>query len=97
MWAGSYLPTDVDGMLAYLLKNGNGVPGDMNGLGKDILNLASDHFLRPKARAALFQVAAKIPGLAVVKNAKDGAGRSGVGIAWARNCATRGKPDPAKV
>ncbi|SDW42403.1 hypothetical protein SAMN05421504_101541 [Amycolatopsis xylanica] len=76
------LPTDADAMLAYLLKNHSGAEGDVNALGKDVASLANERYLRPAARAALFRAAAKVPGLSVVENAKDGIGRLGIGITW---------------
>ncbi|WP_370949182.1 CU044_5270 family protein [Amycolatopsis sp. cg5] len=76
------LPTDPDEMLAYLLKNHSGADGDVNALGKDVASLANERYLRPAARAALFRAAAKVPGLSVVENAKDGIGRLGIGITW---------------
>ncbi|MFD8495246.1 CU044_5270 family protein [Amycolatopsis sp. NPDC059657] len=76
------LPTDPDAMLAYLLKNHSGAEGDVNALGKDVASLANERYLRPAARAALFRAAAKVPGLSVVENAKDGMGRLGIGITW---------------
>lgn len=76
------LPTDADAMLAYLNKHCGGKPGDANALGKCVLDLVENHYLRPQARAALFQAAAKIPGLRMVADATDGAGRPGVAIAW---------------
>jgi hypothetical protein len=76
------LPTDADAMLAYLNKHHSGNPGDVNAMGKDVLDLAERHYLRPPARAALFGAAARIPRLRMVPEATDGAGRPGVGVAW---------------
>lgn len=76
------LPTTVDGMLSYLDANASGMPGDVNARGKDVLFLISESYLRPAARAALYEAAARVPGLQTVPNAKDGAGRPGIGITW---------------
>lgn len=73
------LPTTPDGVLAYL---GKQTDGSTNGMAKELLTLAGDHWLRPATRAALFQAGAKIPGVRVVEHATDGAGRPGVGITW---------------
>jgi hypothetical protein len=78
----SDLPTDVEGMIAYLHRNDNGKAGDANAMGKDILFMMDGHYLRPRSQAVLFEAAAKMPGLRVVKNITDAAGRPGVGIAW---------------
>jgi hypothetical protein len=75
------LPTDADAMLAYLNEH-SGKPGDANAMGKDVLDLAANHYLRPRARAALFQAAARIPRLRMVPEATDAAGRPGIAIAW---------------
>jgi hypothetical protein len=45
-------------------------------MGKDVLALTDEHYLRPQSRAALFEAATKVPGLKVVEHAVDGAGRS---------------------
>lgn len=76
------LPTTVDGMLAYLDANASGSPGDVNARGKDVLFLISESYLRPAARAALYEAAARVPGLRTVPDATDGAGRRGIGITW---------------
>jgi hypothetical protein len=64
--------------------------GDVNALGKDLFGLASESYLRPQSRAALFEAAAKIPGLAAVDDVNDAAGRPGIGISW--STANKGKP-----
>jgi hypothetical protein len=76
------LPTNADDMLAYLNRHHSGRTGDANAMGKDILELIGWHYLRPQARAALFEAAGRIPGLRVVRPATDGGGRTGIGIAW---------------
>ncbi|MGK5741248.1 CU044_5270 family protein [Micromonospora sp. URMC 103] len=76
------LPTDADAMLDYLKQNLGGEPGDPNAMGKTVHDLIAEKYLRPPARAALFQAAVKIPGLRAVPDVKDGAGRPGIGINW---------------
>ncbi|WP_198940176.1 CU044_5270 family protein [Micromonospora sp. CB01531] len=76
------LPTDVDSMPEYLNKNHSREAGDANAMGKDVLALIGENHLRPQSQAALFQVAARIPGIRAVPDVKDGAGRPGIGIAW---------------
>ncbi|GAB3008692.1 CU044_5270 family protein [Saccharothrix stipae] len=78
----SDLPTDVDGMLAYLDANASGAPGSVNARGKDVLSLINESMLPPLSRAALYEAAARVPGLSVVPDARDAAGRPGVGISW---------------
>ncbi|MCE6994675.1 CU044_5270 family protein [Saccharothrix sp. S26] len=78
----SDLPTDVDAMLAYLDANASGAPGSVNARGKDILSLINEYLLPPLSRAALYEAATRIPGLSVVQDARDAAGRPGVGITW---------------
>ncbi|MEU4769149.1 CU044_5270 family protein [Actinosynnema sp. NPDC023794] len=78
----SDLPTDVDGMLAHLDANAGGEPGSVNSRGKDVLSLVNESLLPPLSRAALYEAAARVPGLAVVPDARDAAGRPGVGITW---------------
>jgi hypothetical protein len=76
------LPTDADAMLVYLNRNHSGRPGDANAMGKDILVLMEQHYLRPQSRAALFDAAARVPGLRVVRDVTDPAGRPGIEITW---------------
>lgn len=76
------LPTDAGAMLQYLYRRYAGEPGDANAIGKGILFLLKDHYLRPQARAAVFDAAAAVPGLSVVEHTTDGVGRPGIGIAW---------------
>ncbi|QQQ74645.1 CU044_5270 family protein [Saccharothrix sp. 6-C] len=78
----SDLPTDVDGMLAHLDANASGEPGSVNARGKDVLALINESLLPPLTRAALYEAAARVPGLSVVRDARDAAGRPGVGITW---------------
>ncbi|MGW0432469.1 CU044_5270 family protein [Micromonospora sp. NPDC003197] len=83
------LPTDAAAMKAYLLKNASG-EGEANSIAKDVASLAAD-YLRPQSRAALYEAAATVPGLRVVKDATDSMGRSGIGIAWPTKTADGGK------
>jgi hypothetical protein len=78
------LPSDVEGILAYLRKRNTQESADVrtNSTAKDIWYLSSGHYLRSAQRAALYRAAAKIPGLRAVEGAKDAAGRKGTGIAW---------------
>ncbi|TQM83990.1 hypothetical protein FHX81_6425 [Saccharothrix saharensis] len=78
----SDLPTDVDGMLAYLDANASGESGSVNARGKDVLGLIDESMLSPLTRAALYDAAARVPGLSVVPDARDAAGRPGLGITW---------------
>ncbi|GAA4578943.1 CU044_5270 family protein [Micromonospora coerulea] len=75
------MPTDATAMGAYLAEHRSGEPGSVNAAGKDVLYLA-ESYLRPASRAALYEAAAAVPGLRAVENVTDGAGRSGIGIAW---------------
>ncbi|PWI05653.1 hypothetical protein DIZ27_38115 [Streptomyces sp. NWU339] len=78
------LPTDPDALLKHL----KGGPGVLQGdrltetvfeyVGA-ILDQAS---LLPDLSAALYQAVAKLPGVRVVENAKDGAGRTGIGLTY---------------
>jgi len=76
------LPTTADAMLAYL----NGQPGaqkdNATAMGKDVYNLAYEQVLPPASYAALFEAAARVPGLTALDHVTDGAGRPGVGITF---------------
>ncbi|MFI6031720.1 CU044_5270 family protein [Amycolatopsis magusensis] len=78
------VPETPEAVLEWLDRNHSGEPGDVNALGKDILGLLNEYYLRPAARAALLEAATRIPGLEAVKGATDAAGRPGIGITWER-------------
>jgi hypothetical protein len=80
----SDLPTDVDHMLEYLKANSSGEAGDPGAIGKDISDWIAESYVRPAALAALFEAAARLPGLTLVGDVTDGAGRHGTGIEWSR-------------
>ncbi|HEX4721247.1 MAG TPA: CU044_5270 family protein [Pseudonocardiaceae bacterium] len=75
------LPTSPDALLRYL-SNGRtfdpSQPSELNQVGKAIGELFTDSYVLPSKRAAVFEAAAKIPGLQVVPNAPGGA----IGVAW---------------
>jgi hypothetical protein len=79
------LPTDSAHMLTYLDQQAKGGTDTTNSRAKNILELAG-RYLRPATQAALFEAASKVPGLTLVKDAKDAAGRPGVGISWPSGC-----------
>lgn len=71
------LPADTAGMRAYL----EGKPNDFDIL----LHFAiQEKYVSPRSMAALFEVMADFPGLEIVEDATDGAGRHGVGLTWAQ-------------
>jgi len=70
-------PTSTPSMVAYL-KRHYGAAG-ANGMGKGIMFLLADHYLRPAARAALFNAATEVAGLHLVAAP---VGSSAVGIGW---------------
>ncbi|MEV6830005.1 CU044_5270 family protein [Amycolatopsis sp. NPDC051102] len=76
------LPTTADAMLAYLEAVPADRKGDVNSMGKDVYGLAYEQVLPPASYAALFEAAARVPGLTAVDHVTDGAGRPGVGITW---------------
>ncbi len=70
-------------MLAYLKnENKKSERQDVSIYGKNIFGLAAEQYLSPASYAALFQAAAKVPGLQALDHVTDGAGRPGVGITW---------------
>ncbi|MEU7531035.1 CU044_5270 family protein [Saccharothrix sp. NPDC042600] len=85
------LPTTADAMLAYLDANASGGPGNVNARGKDVMGLAGS-LLKPDSKAALFEAAAKVEGLEVVRDTRDTTGRPAVGIEWPAPVAPGDKP-----
>lgn len=75
------LPTDAATMREYLTNLPSG-DDKTNSLGKNILSLVSEDYVPPASLAALFEAVAGLDGLEIVPNAKDGAGRPGVGVSW---------------
>lgn len=75
------LPTEAAAMSQYL----TALPGGedkTNSLGKNILSLVAENYVSSASLAALFEAVAGFDGLEVVQDAKDGAGRPGVGVTW---------------
>ena len=82
-----HLPTTTQAMLAYLRRDAGGDAGRtpetvLNSLAKTVLSLSGESYVRPRSRAALCEAAAKLPGMQVIPDAVDGAGRHGLGVAW---------------
>ncbi|MDQ7802260.1 CU044_5270 family protein [Amycolatopsis sp. A133] len=75
------LPTDADAMLAYLHKSTYGEGDTLHDLGNEVVALAGG-YLRPAARAALYEAVAKVPGLVARADAQGAAGRPVLGITW---------------
>ncbi|MDQ7805431.1 CU044_5270 family protein [Amycolatopsis sp. A133] len=74
------LPTTADAMLAYLYDKESDRDGRATYIGKAVYNLAYEQVLQPASYAALFEAAARVPGLTALDHVTDGAGRPGVGI-----------------
>ncbi|MCZ4510402.1 CU044_5270 family protein [Streptomyces sp. ActVer] len=80
------LPTDPEGMYRWLygLEPGERASGkraaDVKAYEK-VATLLTSQLLPPKTAAALYRAAARIPGLFVVNDARDAAGRRGVAVA----------------
>ncbi|MEU0797682.1 CU044_5270 family protein [Amycolatopsis sp. NPDC005961] len=74
------LPTTADAMLAYLYGKEADRDGRATYIGKAVYTLAYEQVLQPASYAALFEAAAKVPGLTALDHVTDGAGRPGVGI-----------------
>jgi hypothetical protein len=77
------LPTDPDALLEkiYAGTKGEGQTKESAALEK-IGDMLPDATLLPELDAALYRAAAKIPGVAVVTDAKDYTGRSGIGLSF---------------
>jgi hypothetical protein len=74
------LPTTADAMLAYLYAKEADRDGRATYIGKAVYGLACEQALQPASYAALFEAAARVPGLTALDHVTDGAGRPGVGI-----------------
>ncbi|MFI6933787.1 CU044_5270 family protein [Streptomyces sp. NPDC050287] len=78
------LPTDPDALLAeiYAGSKGEGDQTRQSAALETIGGMLADATLLPELDAALYRAAAKIPGVSVVDNAKDFAGRPGIGLTF---------------
>ncbi|WUG00759.1 CU044_5270 family protein [Streptomyces sp. NBC_00467] len=75
------LPTDPDGMLKWLHRvSENGKSEDQSTFTL-VGDLLGESLMPPDVSAALYRAAAKIPGVEVVEDTVDAAGRRGVGVA----------------
>ncbi|WP_433254201.1 CU044_5270 family protein [Streptosporangium sp. CA-135522] len=74
------LPDDAEGMRAHLYT------GDRGGNSKDeaawtaVGDMLRENYMPPAQRAALFKAVGTIPGVDVVQDAEDAAGRKGIGV-----------------
>jgi hypothetical protein len=86
------LPSDPAALITWVERRNPDENGgvNVNGVGKELLQLVNGHWLRPAQRAALYRAVGTIDGISLVPNAKDGAGRTGTGVAWA----TPGSAEP---
>ncbi|WP_330306520.1 MULTISPECIES: CU044_5270 family protein [unclassified Streptomyces] len=75
------LPTDPDRMLEWLHKNSHGGKSEDQNTFVLVGDLVGESLLPPDVAAALFRAAAKIPGVVVVPDSVDAAGRHGVAVA----------------
>lgn len=76
------LPTDTDAMYDYLYRNSHGgKPADHQAF-TTVGDLVRENYVPPKAMAAMFRAAARIPGTTVVRNVTDPAGRPGIAVAY---------------
>ncbi|SFB62233.1 hypothetical protein SAMN05216266_13026 [Amycolatopsis marina] len=73
------LPADAD---AIFHRIDTAYGDDVNAMAKEVLHLIDKSHTRSEVRAAIFEAATRIPGLTMVENATDAAGRTGTGITW---------------
>ncbi|MFI6476243.1 CU044_5270 family protein [Streptomyces sp. NPDC050516] len=79
------LPTDPDALLKRLYQGGKrGNPDDDWMAFKEINSLLSEQIAPSATSAALYKVAARIPGVELVPKANDADGRQGIAIAFTR-------------
>jgi hypothetical protein len=76
------LPTDPDALLARIRKDYRDKGRDVTTYGVIAMLFRDNQLIPPKTNAALYRALAKIPGVRVVENATDYAGRQGIGVAF---------------
>jgi hypothetical protein len=82
------LPTDVRGMLDYLYPKDVGKPQAPRAF-EAAADLLTEAYLQPATLAAVFGAVAKIPGVTVIGNVTDEAGRAGVAVSLKDASGTR--------
>jgi len=84
------LPTNPDALYAHLAAE---AAGNANGVSREMFTLIGDdlrnNYTTPAQRAALFDVAARLPGVELVGDVTDPAGRAGVAVAMVEQDMTR--------
>ncbi len=81
------LPTNADGMLRYLYRRADGMksPGNGNPRDQQAFTAAGDlireAYVPPASLAAVFEAVARIPGVRVIGDVTDQAGRAGIALA----------------
>jgi hypothetical protein len=75
------LPTEPERMLEYVYANSHGDNPRHQQAWITVGDLLRERLLPPEARAALFEAAARIPGVIVVRDSVDAAGRHGTAVA----------------
>ncbi|MFF4348784.1 CU044_5270 family protein [Streptomyces sp. NPDC001530] len=77
------LPTDPDALLKKVYDDTKDKDSINRGAALEMIgDMLDDATLLPEVDAALYRAAAKIPGVSVVENAKDLAGRPGIGLSF---------------
>ncbi|PAZ10932.1 hypothetical protein CLM62_38455 [Streptomyces sp. SA15] len=77
------LPTDPDALLKKIYADTKGQGPTHHGAALEMIgDMLDDATLLPEVGAALYRATAKIPGVSVVENAKDLAGRPGIGLTF---------------
>ena len=73
------LPTNPNTLLKYLRRHGKKVNDDLATAIGDVIR---ESIVPPAVAAALYRVAALLPGATLVRNAANAVGRHGIGVAW---------------
>ncbi|PWW52288.1 CU044_5270 family protein [Actinokineospora spheciospongiae] len=84
------MPTTGEAMVAHLNAEVFNDPGNPNSVGKDVLSLFESTYLRPPARAALFEAAATLPGLTLADSPPVD-GHPAVAIGWSTDSGHNGQ------
>ncbi|MET8468708.1 CU044_5270 family protein [Streptomyces sp. NPDC004856] len=78
------LPTDPDALLKKLYRDTKGVQSDRTEAVVEYIRvILGQATLLPDLGAALYRATARLPGVRVVRNVEDAAGRKGIGLAFA--------------
>jgi len=76
-------PITPTSMIDYIVSHAGST--NPNSIGKEIIDISEFHYLRPAARAALYDAAGRLPGISMTATTLSNSGKPATAITWAFN------------